>query len=65
MFLFYTAFKPVVVPTQPPAWWVPGSSKGLGQPGHDADHSPSPSDEVKNVGAMPSLPTSLHGMVLI
>jgi hypothetical protein len=32
-------------PTQPPVQWVPGAKARLG---HDADHSPPSSAEVKN-----------------
>jgi hypothetical protein len=34
------------------------------QPGHEPEHSPQPSDEVKNFGAIPSLPKWLQGVVL-
>jgi hypothetical protein len=40
-------------------------SPGVDRSGHEADHSPPPSDEVKNVEAIPSLPIRLHGVVLI
>jgi hypothetical protein len=36
-------------PTQPPIQWVPGAlSLGVKRPGHEADHSPLSSAEVKN-----------------
>jgi hypothetical protein len=40
--------RPAIVPTQPPAEWVPGFFQGVKRPGHEADHSPLPSAEVKN-----------------
>jgi hypothetical protein len=36
-------------PIQPPVQWVPGVfPRGKVRPGHDADHLPPPSSEVKN-----------------
>jgi hypothetical protein len=47
-FLFSTSSRPVLGPTRPPIQWVPGALspviKGLG---HEADHSPPTSAEVK------------------
>jgi hypothetical protein len=63
-FLFSTASKPVLGPTQCPIEWVPGPlSPGLKRQGREADHSPPSSDEVKNGGAIPPLPhmSSWHG----
>jgi hypothetical protein len=49
-FLFTTASRTVMGPTQPPIRWVPGAlSLGVKQPGHEADHSPPSSVEVKEV----------------
>jgi hypothetical protein len=51
-------------PTQPPIQWVPGSlSQGVKRLGHKTDHSPPSNVEVKNGGAIPSLPNmySWHG----
>jgi hypothetical protein len=56
-FLFPTVTRPALVPTQPTIQWVPGAlSPGVKQQGHEADHSPPSSAEVKNGGAIPSLP---------
>jgi hypothetical protein len=48
MFLFTTASRPALGPTQPPIQWVPGAlSLGVKRPGREADHSPPSSAEVK------------------
>jgi hypothetical protein len=48
IFLFTTASRPTLGPTQPPIQWVPGSlSLVVKRPGREADHSPSSSAEVK------------------
>jgi hypothetical protein len=45
--------------TQPPIQWVPGAiSLGIKRPGHEADHSPPFSAEVRNDGAIPILPNT-------
>jgi hypothetical protein len=42
--------------TKPPIQWVPGaSSLGVRRQGHDADHSPPSSAELKNGGPIPPL----------
>jgi hypothetical protein len=47
-FLFTTTSRPALGPTQPPIEWVPGAhSLGVKRPGHEADHSPPSSAEVK------------------
>jgi hypothetical protein len=47
-FLFTTASRTALGPTQPPIQWVPGvPSLGLKRPGREADHSPPSSAEVK------------------
>jgi len=53
-------------PTQPPIHWVPGAlSQGVKQLGHEADHSPPSSAEVKNMWSYTSVPPiCLLGMVL-
>jgi hypothetical protein len=48
IFLFTTASRPVLGPTQPPIQWVLGAlSLGVKRPRPEADHSPPPSVEVK------------------
>jgi hypothetical protein len=48
IFLFTTASRTALRPTQPPIQWVPGSlSLGLKRPWREADHSPPSSAEVK------------------
>jgi hypothetical protein len=50
IFLFATASKTALGPTQPPIQWVPGAlSLGVKRSGREADHSPSPSVEVKEL----------------
>jgi hypothetical protein len=61
IFLFTTASRPVLGPTQPPIQLVPWVKR----PGHEAHHSPLSSAEVKN--AWSSISTHLirfHGVVL-
>jgi hypothetical protein len=49
IFLFITASRPTLGPTQRPIQWVPGViSLGVKRPGREADHSPPSSAEVKN-----------------
>jgi hypothetical protein len=49
-FIFITASRPALRPTQPPIQWVPGDvSLGVMQSGCESDHSPPSSAEVKNV----------------
>jgi hypothetical protein len=40
------------------------SFPGVKRPGKQADHSPAFSAEIKNGGAIPSLPVRLHGVAL-
>jgi len=48
IFLFTTAFRMALGPTQPPVEQVPGAlSLGVKRPGREADHSPPCSAEVK------------------
>jgi hypothetical protein len=48
IFLFTTAFRTALGPTQPPIQWVLGAlSLGIKRPGREADHSPPSSAEVK------------------
>jgi hypothetical protein len=49
IFLFTTASRTALGPTQPPIQWVSGAlSLGVKRPGREADHSPPSSTEVKN-----------------
>jgi hypothetical protein len=66
IFLFTTASRTALEPTQPPIQWVPGAfSLGIKRPGCEADHSPPSSAEVKNTWSYTSTPpVHLHGLVL-
>jgi hypothetical protein len=66
VFLFTTASRMALGPTQPPIQWVPGAlSLGVKQLGHEADHSPPSSAKVKNAWSYTSTPpVRLHGVVL-
>jgi hypothetical protein len=56
-FLFSTASRPTLGLTQTPIQWVPGAlSTGIKWQEREADHSPAPSADVKNGGAIPPLP---------
>jgi hypothetical protein len=49
IFLFTTASRTALGPTQPPIQWVPGAlSLGVKWPGYEADNSPPSSVKVKN-----------------
>jgi hypothetical protein len=48
--------KPALGPTKPPTQWVPGLSQGVKRPGHEADHSPPTSAEVKKMWIYTSTP---------
>jgi hypothetical protein len=65
IFLFTTASRPTLGPTQPPVQWVPGAlSLGVKRPRREAEHSPPSSAEVKNAWSYTStLPVRLHGVV--
>jgi hypothetical protein len=55
-FLFATASRPALGPTESPIQWVPGDpSQRVKRPGREADHSPLSSAEVKTRGAIPPL----------
>jgi hypothetical protein len=57
IFLCTTASRPALGTTHPPIQWVPGAlSLGAKRPGHDANHSPPPSAEVKNAWSYTSTP---------
>jgi hypothetical protein len=67
IFLFTTASRTALGPTQPPIQWVLGAlSPGIKRPGREADHSPPSSAEVKECVELylhPSTP-SWHGAQL-
>jgi hypothetical protein len=65
IFLYTTASRPAVGPTQPPIQWVPEALfLGVKQQGLEADHSP-PCAGVKNAWNYTSTPQiRLHGVVL-
>jgi len=60
IFLFDTAFRPALDPTQPPIQWLLGTpSLGIKRPGRESDHSHLSSAEVKEyVEPVPPLPMS-------
>jgi hypothetical protein len=48
IFLFATASRPAMGPTQPAIQWIPGDfSLGVKRPGSEADHSPPSSAKIK------------------
>jgi len=57
IFLFTTASRPALGPTQPPIQWVTGTlSLGVKRPGREGDHSPPSSAEIKNAWSYTSTP---------
>jgi hypothetical protein len=66
IFLFTTASRPALRPTQPPIQWIPGAlSLRVKRPGREADHSPPSSVEFMNSGSCTCTPpVRLHGVVL-
>jgi hypothetical protein len=57
IFLFTTASRTALGPTQPPIQWIPVAlSLGVKRPGSEADHSPLSSAEVKNAWSYTSTP---------
>jgi hypothetical protein len=66
IFLFTTASRTALGPTQPPIQWVPGApSLGVKRLWREADHSPPSSAEVKNSWSYTSTPPiRLQGVVL-
>jgi len=54
---FATASRPILDPTRPPIYWVPGVLPlGVKQPGREVDHSPPSSAEAKNTCRSTSTP---------
>jgi hypothetical protein len=66
IFLFTTASRTALGPTQPPIQWVPGAlSLGVKRPVREADHSPPSSAEVKEcLELYLHSPIGLNGIVL-
>jgi hypothetical protein len=66
IFLFTSASRTALGPTQPPIEWVPGAlSLGVKRPEREADHLPPSSAEVKEyVELYVHSPIRLHGVVL-
>jgi hypothetical protein len=66
IFLFTTASRSALEPTQPPIQWAPRAiSLGVKRPEREAGHSPTSSFEAKNMWSYTSTPTiQLHGAVL-
>jgi hypothetical protein len=66
IFLFTTAYRPALGPTQPPIQCVPGALfLGVKQPGREADHSTPSSAEVKEcVELYLHSSVQIHGVVL-
>jgi hypothetical protein len=53
IFLYSKEFRPALGPTLPPIQWVPGGGgvlpPGVKRPGREANHTPLPRAEVKNM----------------
>jgi hypothetical protein len=65
IFLFTTASRTALVPTQPPIQWVQVTPLGVKRPGREANHSPPSSAEVKEcVELYLHSPIRLPGVVL-
>jgi hypothetical protein len=64
--IFFTSSRPALGSTQPPIQCVRGAlSPGVKRPGHEADHSPLASVEVKKIWIYKSYsPILFHGLVL-
>jgi hypothetical protein len=63
---FLHGSRPALGPTQPPIQWAPEDlSSDVKRPGHEADHSPLSSAEVKNAWSyMSTPPICLHSVAL-
>jgi len=66
IFLFTTASRPVLGPTQPPTQWVAETlSPSVKRPGREADHSPPSSADVTKAWSYTSTPSiRFHSVVL-
>jgi hypothetical protein len=70
IFLYFIASRSILVVTQPPVQWVPGTvtPRGVGVgvgvkgPGCRADHPLARNTEVKTGGVIPPVPVRLHGV---
>jgi hypothetical protein len=63
IFLISKTFRSTLRTTQPLVQWVPGHFLGIKQPGHEVNHSPTPSAEIKNVWSYTSAhPICHHGL---
>jgi hypothetical protein len=66
IFLFTTASRSALGPTQPPIQWVPGTlSLGVKRPGREAHHSPPSSAEVNNAWCYNPLPQYIMAWCLV
>jgi hypothetical protein len=64
-FFFATASRPALGPTQPRMQLVRKTlSRGVKQPGREADHPPLSGIEVKNAWSYTFTPVSVHSVVL-
>jgi len=54
--------RPALGLTLPPVQWVPGFFPGLKQPGHEVDHSPQSSVEIKEWICVSPPPMCLRGV---
>jgi hypothetical protein len=66
IFIFTTASRPALEPTQPPIQWLPEAlSLMVKRPDREADHSPPSSTEVKNEWSYTFIPPiRLYSVVL-
>jgi hypothetical protein len=65
MLVSFVKSRPALESTQPTILWLLAAvSLGLKRQGREADHTLPYSAEVKNGGAIPTLPIRLHGLVL-
>jgi hypothetical protein len=65
IFLFTTASRQALGPTQSPVQWVPGAlSLGVKRSAREADHSHPSSSEIKNAWSYTSTPPIRHVVML-